>query len=156
MADMLTSVAGYDQCLQIQHGSESPTSTSISGQFCLLELNLSQANSLAFHQRDTQISRLLNRIKLLNHRYPLTLGICVPSVCDENEINFLFSRCKYQNQILIKNNFNNLIVFDIPLDLNQSFNSSIESKVEHCQQPESNKSKTWLQILYENNLLVSM
>lgn len=88
LSDEVTSVGGFEQCLAIDDVQDG---VSIYGQYCLLELRLQMQ---PYPRMESQMDRLLAHLQTINKRFPLVLGLCLPSTCTEIEMNHLFEKCE--------------------------------------------------------------
>ena len=108
LSDGITSLGGYDQCLAIDdhyhfqhhphhHLSEKEeviTKRQIRGQYCLLSLKANAERSRENDAPQDELHRTLQHLASVNRRFPLILGLCIPSLCAPEEVNFLMKRCK--------------------------------------------------------------
>ena len=106
LSDGITSLGGYNQCLAIDdqhhfqhhhHLSEKEeviTKRRIRGQYCLLSLKANAKSSRENDALQDELQRTLQHLARVNRRFPLVLGLCIPSLCAPEEVNFLMKRCK--------------------------------------------------------------
>lgn len=88
--DQLTSVGGYDQCLDIKGFHHE---IAFHGQYCLLDLRVRQQFQLKTGS-ENEMQNFLAHVQNVTRRFPLMLGLCIPSICSAQEINHLLDSCK--------------------------------------------------------------
>ncbi|KAH9390741.1 hypothetical protein TYRP_006323, partial [Tyrophagus putrescentiae] len=144
LSDGITSLGGYDQCLAIDdqhhfqhhhHLSEKEeviTKRRIRGQYCLLSLKANAKSSRENDALQDELQRTLQHLARVNRRFPLVLGLCIPSLCAPEEVNFLMKRYFSSDKL------------------------NFQTKVEHCQSRQDSilEQKPVLELLREHNLLI--
>lgn len=102
ISDRYTSLGDFLGCISEANVSALTTNGEISfaGKYCMASLNTPK---LGYYSRDVQAAKfgnLTNYLEdaasnwlVLRNRYPMAMGICVPSVCSPQELTTLIDKC---------------------------------------------------------------
>lgn len=81
-SDSMTSLGGFHQCMSIQPKQEDNEPLRVYGKYCLLQIRVHYSNDSSWRP-----------IAKLTRRFPLSLGLCIPQSCGEDDVNQLFAKC---------------------------------------------------------------
>lgn len=113
LAEEFSSLGRFDDCLDVlkrRNAKEVDLKMTFTGKYCLVNVttprlpfisSYSKNDKTAFSAEQSNPPRkdyfsgvLANSWLTLRNRFPLVLGICVPSVCSETEVELLMRKCE--------------------------------------------------------------